>query len=211
MEQSERREFASLMTNVLAYYGREVTPFLIDTYWAGLSSFDFDAVKRAMNVHAADPDRGQFAPRIADITRLLEGSTATQGMMAWTTVERALRTVGAYQSVVFDDPLIMAVIEDMGGWTPLCQGEAEELPFRAKDFERRYSAYRARREVPQYPSRLVGIIEADNRMAGFRIPPPVLIGDPDKARQVMESGRAGSVLRLTTAADAVLAMLEKKP
>lgn len=197
MQPHDREQFAVLITEVMGYYQRDCTSFLIGIYWDGLQRFEFDDVRRAFSVHAQDPDRGQFAPRIADITRLLEGSTSSQGMRAWAMVERALRSVGSYQSVVFDDPLIHAVISDMGGWTRLCQTPTDELPFRMRDFERSYAAFKHRREIPPYPARLIGIAEAENAMQGYEIPRPVLIGDPDRAMRVLEKGGGDSPLRIT--------------
>ncbi|MBW2022943.1 MAG: hypothetical protein JRI51_08820, partial [Deltaproteobacteria bacterium] len=42
--------------------------------------------------------------------------------LAWAAVIRALRQFGGYNSVVFDDPVITAVIKagPWGGWTGLC-------------------------------------------------------------------------------------------
>ena len=209
MHPNDREAFVSTLTQAMAYYGKECSPFVVGIFWDGLSRFGLDEVQRAFGIHANDPDRGQFAPKIADITRLLEGSTATQGMRAWAVVERALRSVGSYQTVVFDDPLIHAVISDMGGWIKLCQTPADELPFRARDFERAYSAFKHRREMPPYPAKLIGIAEADNAAAGFKVAPPVLIGNPDKAMRVMQHGGSGPALRLTQAAvaDGVVAMI----
>ena len=199
MTREEKAHFSDMRADVMAYYGREVSPFLVSVFWDGLLRFELSDVQRAFSVHAQDPDRGQFPPRVADITRLLEGSTQTQGMRAWATVERALRSVGQYASVAFDDPLIHAVIDGMGGWVTLCCTQAEELPYRARDFERSYAAYRLRREVPRYPPHLIGKAESENRQLGYAIAPPILIGDPARAQRVMELGRTTSALRLTVA------------
>jgi hypothetical protein len=37
--------------------------------------------------------------------------------------------VGAYQSVVFDDPLIHLVLEDLGGWIKICSTLIKDLIF----------------------------------------------------------------------------------
>lgn len=200
MTPDEKPQFTEVIADVMAYYGREMTPFLLGIFWDGLRRFEFADVSRALSVHAQDPDRGQYAPRLADITRLLEGSTQTQGMRAWSKVERAIRSVGQYQSVAFDDPLIHAVIDGMGGWCALCATSVEQLSFRAREFERSYAAYRLRRETPSFPPRLIGRAEAENRMRGYAIAPPVLIGDPAKAARVMELGSDEPALRITHAA-----------
>ena len=157
----------------------------------------------------------QFAPKLADIKKLIEGSTQTQGMRAWAKVETAVRSVGAYRSVAFDDPLIHVVIVEMGGWTTLCRSAVDEMPFKAREFERRYAAYRLRRELPNFPPRLMGESESQNRLNGradYEVR-PVLIGDPERAARVIEQGQQIPALRITDSktamSGAVLRLLDK--
>lgn len=200
MQPNDRQPFAQLLANVMAYYQRDASPFLLDVFWNGLSGHEFEDVQRAFELHAGNPDNGQFAPKLADIKKLIEGSTLTQGMRAWSKVETAVRSVGAYRSVAFDDPLIHVVITEMGGWVPLCRCAAEDMPFKAREFERRYASYRLRREVPAFPPRLIGENEAENRLNGrvYEVR-PVLIGTPERAALVMERGKAQPALRITDA------------
>jgi hypothetical protein len=51
----------------------------------------------------------------SDVVRYLEGSTSCQALQAWSKVMQAVKTIDQYDSVVFDDSLIHAVIHDMGG------------------------------------------------------------------------------------------------
>lgn len=200
MQPNDREPFAKLLANVMAYYQRDTSPFLLDVFWNGLCAHEFEDVQRAFELHAGNPDNGQFAPKLADIKKLIEGSTQTQGMRAWSKVETAVRSVGAYRSVAFDDPLIHVVITEMGGWVPLCRCSAEDMPFKAREFERRYASYRLRREVPAFPPRLIGENEAENRLNGrvYEVR-PVLIGKPERAALVIERGQAQPALRITDA------------
>ncbi len=50
---------------------------------------------------------------------MLGGSTQDAALAAWSKVDRAVREVGPYQSVAFDDALIHRVLFEMGGWIPL--------------------------------------------------------------------------------------------
>lgn len=203
MQSGDKQGFAEMLSEVMAYYGKDVSEFMLSVFWDGLKMHEFQDVSRAFTLHARDPDRGQWAPKVADITRLLEGSTSSQGMTAWSKVDRAIRSVGGNQSVVFDEPLIHAVIFDMGGWSKLCQTTVDDLPFVARDFERRFGAYRLRRELPDYPSHLIGNHEAQNRLNGFDLFRPVLIGDERRAMAVMNGGSYGSPLRITRISDEV--------
>ena len=138
MKTQQRSAFAALMTGVGELYGKAMSPQLIAIYWEGLSDYEFDDVKRAVNLHVRNPDTGQFMPKIADVVKFLEGNTLTQAMRAWQKVNEAIKRVGTYASVVFDDPIIHAVISDMGGWQPLGMVQDEEWPFKAREFEKRY-------------------------------------------------------------------------
>ncbi len=114
---------------------------LIDIYWQVLKQYELEDVQNAFQSHIQNPDCGQFLPKPADIVRLIEGSGETKALLAWAKVERAVIQIGSYQSVVFDDPLIHAVIEDMGGWVKLCSMKNEQMPFYANEFQKRYMGY----------------------------------------------------------------------
>ena len=107
---------------------------------------------------------------------------------------RAIRRVGAYRTVVFDDPLIQAVIWDMGGWQALCAMLSRDEPFRAREFERRYASYVARPPTA-YPRQLMGITDTVNTSKGYQpTSAPTLIGDEQKALQVLQTGQEASQL-----------------
>lgn len=194
MKSQHLEAFTALMTGVAELYGKVMSPQLISIYWEGLKEYDFDAVKEALNLHVRNPDTGQFMPKIADVVKFAEGSTLTQAFQAWQKVMQAMHSIGTYQSVVFDDPLIHAVIADMGGWQPLGMVQDDDLPFKAREFEKRYQAYKIR--PPQnYPRKLVGVFEQTNNTNGFQIEPPVLIGNPEQALLVFNGGSDGSRLK----------------
>lgn len=200
MNDNEKGKFANLLTDTMAYYGKDVSPFLLAMFWEPLSWFDYAEVHTAFAKHMASTDNGQWAPKVADIMRMIEGSSQSQGLQAWSKVQRAIGSVGRNQSVAFDDPLIHVVISEMGGWYELCGVTLDDLPFRAKDFEARYRAYKSRRETPPFAPYLMGGHESQNRIGGFETKSkPVLVGDPDLARQVMDRGSQKPAIRITDA------------
>lgn len=189
----DRKEFAGLMNAVMSFYGKDISPVSLELWWEALRSFALDDIRRALNTHVTNPDAGQFPPKPADIIRYLQGSTGTQGLQAWSKVEKAIRHVGPYQTVVFDDPSIHAVINDMGGWIKVCEGNDDELPFKAREFERRYQGY-ALNPPREYPKALIGMAEAENRRGGFKLPSPVLIGNEGKALACYKNGNRVAAL-----------------
>jgi hypothetical protein len=188
MRTEEFQSFRDGIDGVMSFYGKGVSSFALDVWWTALKGYDLTAVIDAFNRHLANPDNGQFAPKPADIIRMLQGSTQDAALRAWAKVDQAVRSVGTYNDVVFDDPVIHRVIQDMGGWIGLGAKNEDEWPFVAKEFENRYRGFKARSEIPDYPAKLIGIANAHNQQKGFKQDGPVLIGVDHLARQVLSGG-----------------------
>lgn len=201
--------FLDMLSTVAAIYGREVTPAVTAIYWQALAPYDLAAVRQAFDRHVKNPDSGQFMPKPADLIRMLGGTTEDSAIAAWARVEKAARSVGGYESVVFDDPVIHRAIDDMGGWVKLCATPEDELPFRAKDFQNLYRGFTRRREIPDYPRRLMGKFEAENLRNGQPVAPPVLVGDQQTCRLVYRQG-VTSTLKVNKAADVAALLAPKK-
>lgn len=188
MRTDDFQKFHDGIIGVMGFYGRSVSSFALDVWWTALKGHDLAAIVDAFNRHLANPDAGQFPPKPADIIRMLRGSTQDSALRAWAKVDQAVRRIGTYCDVVFDDALIHRVIQDMGGWIALGRKGEDEWPFVAKEFENRYRGFRSRNEYPEYPASLIGIVTAHNNQKGFKTDPPVLIGNEPLARQVLSGG-----------------------
>ena len=189
METHDREKFVRALVGVAEIHSKKLTAEQIGVYWSVLNQYAIEEVEAAIHRHIADPDGGQFMPKPADIIRQIGGSGDTAAMLAWSKVEKATRIVGSYQSVVFDDWGIHAVIRDMGGWTKMCETNTDGLPFVAREFEKRYRGYRTE---SAYPPKLLGRTEAQNQAAGYvkYIEPAVMIGDQRRAQLVHDKGDA---------------------
>lgn len=194
MQQNDFDDFVDIIQAVSEQYGKRLSDSVIALYWQGLQDFDLVAVRDALGRHLRNTDTGQFMPKIADIIRMLQGSSLDSALSAWAKVDRAVRQVGPYETVVFDDPIIHRVLHDMGGWIGLGQKTEDEWPFVAKEFENRYRGFKARNERVEYPATLIGIAEAHNLKEGREIASPMLIGATSKANQVMRCGNDGAKL-----------------
>lgn len=191
MRTEQIEEFISLLTDVMAYYGKDTSKFTVQVWWGACQKFDFEQVATAMQRHATDPDRGQFAPKVADIIRVLEGTTTDRAALAWGKVLEAMGSVGAYTDVVFDDPAIHAVVEDLGGWPKVCRTEIKDLSYLQHRFQETHRAYTGRGQF-EYPRRLGGDRSPDHdyERRGLELPKPALVGDRTKAEAVYLSGGA---------------------
>ena len=189
MNSDDAKKFSTLISSVYAFYRQDVSQFAVGVWWEAMKPFDFVAVNDALNRHCINPDNGQFMPKPADVVRLLQGSSKDSALVAWAKVDRAIRTIGTYESVIFDDALIHAVITDMGGWVSLGNKKEDEWPFVGKEFEQRYRGYSSRNEKPTYAPVMVGMAEAQNTQMGFRSLLPRLVGNHARAQLVYDNGQ----------------------
>lgn len=192
MQPLDRAPFAQLITDVLAYYRQDASRFVLDLWWNACQGFDLEQVRTALQRHCTDPERGQFAPKVADLARALLGTTTDRAALAWGKCLEAMGSVGAYTDVVFDDPAIHAVVEDLGGWPKLCRTEMKELGYVQRRFCESHRAYTGRGQF-DYPQRLCGDRSPDSEYekVGLKLPRPALIGNPDRAKLVYQNGGAG--------------------
>jgi Domain of unknown function (DUF6475) len=202
---ADRVPFAALLSQALGFYRQDVSEFALGVWWSACQPFALEQVRKALTAHALDAERGQFAPKPADIVRQLDGTHTDRSLVAWGAVLAAIRGVGGWQSAAFDDPAIHLAITDMGGWTAICASTIDELPFVQKRFCETHRAYSRRPETP-HPPRLAGRFELTNATNGHPIAPPVLIGDRERALRVIASGSSAPRVAMVSADAAVLAL-----
>jgi hypothetical protein len=198
MHPSDELPFAALLADALAYYRQPVSEFTVSVWWGACQNYSMEQVRKAMTAHATDPDRGQFAPKVADIVRILGGTTTDRAQLAWGKAYEAAKTVGAYSDVVFDDPAIHAAIDDMGGWVKFCRSETKDLSYLQHRFCECHKAYVGRGQF-EYPRVLGGDRSSDDAYAkrGLKPPKPTVIGDIDRARLVYRGGAVGAKTAIT--------------
>lgn len=211
MHATDRQKFATLFGQVMAYYRQDVSDFTRDLFWNAFENHDFDQVRKAFEKHAKDPEQGRFAPKVADIIKIIAGTHTDRAAIAWGKVHDAMSRVGAYTDVIFDDPAIHAAISDIGGWPKTCRTDINELNFLQKRFMDAHKAYTNRGEF-EYPRRLIGDRSEDSEFerVGMRPPAPTLIGDEATCREVYRLGTVGGRTAISVADRAMLALVVDK-
>jgi len=189
MQQRDYDDFFALMESTAQLYGKELSATAIELWFRALQYHDLYAVREGLSRHIQNPDTGQFMPKPADVIRMLGGSTQDSALLAWSKVDKAVRGIGTYESVVFDDPIIHAVLADMGGWVALGSKLEKEWPFIAREFENRYRGYKTLGKIEQYPPVLEGITQMENELRGLPSLEPMLIGNKHQAIQTRKHGR----------------------
>jgi hypothetical protein len=207
MINTDALKFGQILSRTLKLYPfGEATPDTIETWFEVLKPYPLEDIALALNRHVADPDKGGRQPLPSDVIAHLSGGSATRSLRAWTIVEKAVRTVGHYRSVCFDDPIINKLVDDMGGWVKLASTETvEDLKFRGLEFQKRYTGMMQTGGVgTDYPPYLPGAAESHNAVVGMAVDPPALIGDPSRAHSVMAMGQGSTALRVTQVRAAAL-------
>ncbi len=183
MHNTDQRPFFEILIGVAAIYGKELSVVAQMLYWQCLQQYELDVVRSALRRHVTDVDSGQYMPKPADIVRQIVGSNEDRALLAWVLVEKAMKRVGGYQSVAFDDLIIHTVIRDLGGWIKLCQISYDELPFRRIDFLKLYSAYAKRQSIPAHEPMLIGLVNADRQRQGLALEAPIRVGADNTPRR----------------------------
>lgn len=183
MTENDKQEFMELWAGCLEVTGNKSTPVALQIAYLALQQYELPAVQLALMQHIQDTESGMFAPKPADVIRHIDGGADDRSLTAWTKVEDAIKAVGSWSPLAFDDARIHAVIAEMGGWMRFCMETYEQLAFTRNEFVKRYRAY-IQRKPTNYPAILYGE-GSDNQND------TVLIGDKNKATEVMRIGHAG--------------------
>ena len=192
MTQADFKPFSALIQGVAECYGQSLSAQGIALRFKLLEQFGFAEVeKAALSVMATRKYTSMPTP--ADFLEHISGGSAEdKAEVEAGKVLDAIGRHGAYSSVVFDDAVTQAVIvQAYGGWPKLCAdcGVEESENWFRKNFAKTWAAY-SRQGVKQ-SGHLPGLFEITNCSNGYHdhIEPPKLIGDPDKARVVLEAGK----------------------
>ena len=197
MTQVDFDRFTALIQGVAECYGQSLSAQGIALRFKLLEQFSFAEVQNAAlsimatRKYTSMPTPAEFLEHIGG------GAAEDKAEVEAGKVLSAIGRHGAYASVVFDDAVTQAVIvQAYGGWPKLCAdcGVEESEHWFRKNFAKTWAAY-SRQGVKQ-TGHLPGLFEISNRSNGYlqHIEPPKLVGDPAKARAVLEVGK--SVLML---------------
>ncbi len=159
MQQNDLLKFTTLIISIGELYKQNVSDALIEIYWESLRDYDFNAISQAITSHVKNPENGQFMPKPADIIKFIDGKPEDNALLAWSKVDY---NRNAYESIIFDDPVIHAVIRDMGGWVQVCSGDVDALPFLKNEFVKRYCGYVSRKKF-YFPKFLPGRFDNEPR------------------------------------------------
>ena len=187
--QEKRLKIIEIVSTALSIYNDSVTEQSAKVWLASLERFNIEDIQRAFNLYVQTAENGHFSPKPADIIRLVSGTNVDRAKTAWSMVERAVKSIGHYRTVIFPDPIIHRVIYDLGGWVKVCSVQDDkELHFLGLDFEKRYAGYMNRGKLPVYPSRLVGAEESSKESYGYKWTDSLSLAGSEEACLVVFKG-----------------------
>ena len=197
MTQADFKPFSELIQGVAECHGQSLSAQGVALRFKLLEQFDMAEVRQAaLSIMATRKYTSMPTP--ADFLEHISGGSAEdKAEVEAGKVLAAIGKHGAYASVLFDDAVTQAVIvQAYGGWPKLCAdcGVEESEHWFRKNFAKTWAAY-SRQGVKQ-SGHLPGLFEITNYSNGFfdYVDPPKLIGDPDKARAVLEAGQSTLML-----------------
>jgi len=180
------------LSDMFDYYGKDVRSGALRIYRRALENIPVNQLYSMLDQHIADPDSGQFMPKVADFVRVNAGTKKGNSVAAWNKVYRAISEVGPYKTFVLDDPWAMKCIEEIGGFQRLCELTDKELDFKMNEFNKLYESYRAQGMPDDYPSKIKGYVEIENNSEEEVL----LIGDRKWAENNLNNGKKRSGLTI---------------
>ena len=151
-------EFARFIVGLGEAFGIRLTEARIRIYADQLADLSADD----LNIAAARAIRElRYFPQVAELRSFVEANTDDAALLAWSSLNCAARTVGAYQSLVVDDPATAFALQRVfGSWSAYCVYDAgPELASKKQEF---LAAFRhGRRSAPAGAKRFAGLCESD--------------------------------------------------
>lgn len=188
MNEQDKGAFASAMTGLAENFGQSFTKAGLRMRFEALRQYPIEDVQRAAMSLLANRKYTSM-PTVADFIEHLSGGPVEDvAEREAGKVLEAIRSVGAWRSVAFDDPVTQAVIEQgHGGWVKLCEEMTDDkLNWFRKDFVRTYASYK--RQGVKQPGHLAGLVEIHNGARGLAHREPLaLVGNPQQALAIAQT------------------------
>src|SRR5262247_1368054 len=121
MNENKRQKFGNMLGTIAIAAGKELNDIILEVYFNALKAFSLEEVERAGTSLMKSWVHPGMLPTPGQFIELIQGDLKSNASEALATLQRALGSSGAYQSVAFQDRALARVVEDMGGWTAVCQ------------------------------------------------------------------------------------------
>lgn len=171
-------DLQKILEPVSELFSRPMTPEILNLWFGLLGPYSPEEIRSAFSRFIQTESR---MPLPADILKIIRGSEEDRALAALMKVEKAMGEHGAYATVVFDDPVIHATIQSLGGWIKACRQTEYEFTWWKKDFLERYQHFDQFGLPTEVPCMLSGIFDQADLPLGEKPRKPAVIGDYEKA------------------------------
>lgn len=180
MQKKDKKQFDVILLGLAEFYEKTLSDMSLSIYFEALDDMSLEQVKQAAGLLART---SKFFPKPCEFRDTVLPDLEAQAALAYDKVNNATKSIGAYKSVVFDDPVIHVVLQSLGGWVEVCgrPADTEKEKWWRKEFERLYRLYSGRNDITTLPV-LGGISDKENGNKGLPLEPAVEVGDKEKIK-----------------------------
>lgn len=201
MENSDRTEIVQLLTAIAELYGKDLSKAALRLYLEILKPYPIEKIKQAAQNILSTKTFNKF-PLPAEFIEYISPKKDLE-LLAHEAAEKVLdmnEFQGGLNSVAFDDPVIHATINRLGGWPKVADEinnavRTNRIGFWRNDFKKMYQATAKTPNLGRVPERLIGKIEADNIAEGY-LDGNVLHGKGGDVLIDMRTGAPKEILRI---------------
>lgn len=177
---------------------------LNDVQWhvftKGLARFTYAEVSAAANAWTA---QSKFFPALSDLLGLLDPTVdrEAQAHLAWTTVEKAIRSAGVYRGVTFANGAIGETVKQVfGSWREACQFDLDSpgWAIRRQTFLQVFPALQARASGQPVTLRGIGDVDAPQFVGPVAgLPAPVIRPELTAERELTQAEASRALAEIT--------------
>lgn len=188
-QHNKNPRFIEVMAALSEASGQETTELKERIYAQGLDEVPIEAIEQAAWDMIKTRTLSSF-PKIGELRELIGGKVEDIAEIEAAKVITAIGKVGGYSSVCFDDAITQAVIHHgFGGWSKLCsEFMHEQQKWFMKDFAKFYGSF------SRQGLRVYGVLSG---RGGGKADNPKLIGNTEKAMQIMNTPQENSRFQVT--------------
>lgn len=178
--------FAKLMVVLAEVLSTRLTEAKVRAYAALLGDVPYEQLQSAFR-RAANTQRGGCFPSPGELREHIGPTANDAGLLAWTALDNAARSHGAYASVeVEDGAAAEALMATCGSWSEFCAiDEGPALAIKRQEF---LAAYRSAARQPQQATRLAGLLESDGSAGEGLVTRVLLTGRVESVRERRQIG-----------------------
>lgn len=154
-----RNEFAICMGVLEAAYPRtgKLNQQQLDVWFDNLSDLTVEQLRTAVRTAIRQGDDWPSVAKLRNYSGADGIPAKDRPLVAWNAVVDARDKLTEHHSVYFDDPVVNAVIRQLGGWQELMNTPANEMRWLQKDFCAAYTALSAVALRDEQTARLPGV------------------------------------------------------